>query len=263
MAIGSGVTATIDTQGFNDVFNAPFTGSGGALTKIGSGSLTLNGTNTYTGATLVTTGTLIVNGSTASGSALTVSGGAVLGGTGTIGGATTISGTHSPGNSPGIQTFGSSLAYTGGSSAVVWELSANTTTNTANPTATFDQIIIGGNLDFTGTTTLTLSFNPASGSSVLWSDTFWSTSKTGASGWLVYQVAGTTTNISNLTVASANWLDSGSNAFNTAHPGANFSISQVGQNVYLDYNVVPEPATWALLAFSLTTVMVLRRRRNS
>ena len=26
---------------------------------------------------------------------------------------------------------------------------------------------------------------------------------------------------------------------------------------------VPEPATWALLAFSLTTVMVLRRRRNS
>jgi len=27
-------------------------------------------------------------------------------------------------------------------------------------------------------------------------------------------------------------------------------------------NVVPEPATWALLAFSLTTVMVLRRRRN-
>ena len=28
------------------------------------------------------------------------------------------------------------------------------------------------------------------------------------------------------------------------------------------YEVVPEPATWALLAFSLTTVMVLRRRRR-
>ena len=26
---------------------------------------------------------------------------------------------------------------------------------------------------------------------------------------------------------------------------------------------VPEPATWALLAFSMTTVLVLRRRRNS
>jgi hypothetical protein len=31
----------------------------------------------------------------------------------------------------------------------------------------------------------------------------------------------------------------------------------------LGLNVVPEPATWALLAFSLTTVMVLRRRRQS
>jgi hypothetical protein len=29
----------------------------------------------------------------------------------------------------------------------------------------------------------------------------------------------------------------------------------------MQINVVPEPATWALLAFSLTTVMVLRRRR--
>jgi len=40
-----------------------------------------------------------------------------------------------------------------------------------------------------------------------------------------------------------------------------------GHNVWavLDHNsefaVVPEPSTWALLAFSLTTVMVLRRRR--
>ena len=29
-----------------------------------------------------------------------------------------------------------------------------------------------------------------------------------------------------------------------------------------DFAVVPEPTTWALLAFSLTTVMVLRRRRQ-
>ena len=30
----------------------------------------------------------------------------------------------------------------------------------------------------------------------------------------------------------------------------------------MEFNVVPEPTTWALLAFSLTTVMVLRRRRS-
>ena len=34
------------------------------------------------------------------------------------------------------------------------------------------------------------------------------------------------------------------------------------KSVYLDVTAVPEPATWALLAFSLTTVMVLRRRRS-
>ena len=34
-------------------------------------------------------------------------------------------------------------------------------------------------------------------------------------------------------------------------------------NVTGDVAAIPEPATWALLAFSLTTVMVLRRRRNS
>ena len=34
-------------------------------------------------------------------------------------------------------------------------------------------------------------------------------------------------------------------------------------DIALVANAVPEPSTWALLAFSLTTVMVLRRRRNS
>lgn len=37
------------------------------------------------------------------------------------------------------------------------------------------------------------------------------------------------------------------------------AASIVNQGAY--YEVVPEPSTWALLAFSLTTVMVLRRRR--
>jgi len=40
---------------------------------------------------------------------------------GTIGGLATISGIHSPGNSPGIETFLSDLSYTGGSSQVIWD----------------------------------------------------------------------------------------------------------------------------------------------
>jgi len=42
--------------------------------------------------------------------------------------------------------------------------------------------------------------------------------------------------------------------------GLNAELSISGNNLVVD--VVPEPATWALLAFSLTTVMVLRRRRS-
>ncbi len=56
-----------------------------ALTKIGSGALTLSGANTYSGNTTVNAGSLLVNGSLGSG-AVTVVSGATVGGTGTIGG---------------------------------------------------------------------------------------------------------------------------------------------------------------------------------
>src|SRR5205814_8446809 len=47
-----------------------FTGTGGSLTKIGTGAFTLSGANTYTGATTVNGGALFVNGSTSSSSAV-------------------------------------------------------------------------------------------------------------------------------------------------------------------------------------------------
>ena len=60
-------------------------GAGAGITKTGAGTLTLSNTNTYTGATTVNAGTLLVNGSQ-SGSAVTVNSGAILGGTnGTVG----------------------------------------------------------------------------------------------------------------------------------------------------------------------------------
>lgn len=81
--------------------------SNGALTKIGSGTLTLGGSNSYAGATRVAAGSLLVNG-TLGATAVTVESGALLGGSGLIGGSVTVlaGGTFSPGNSPGLLTSG-------------------------------------------------------------------------------------------------------------------------------------------------------------
>jgi autotransporter-associated beta strand protein len=57
VAISSGVTATINTQANNDTINGGVTGAG-ALTKTGSGTLTLIGASDYSGATTVSQGTL-------------------------------------------------------------------------------------------------------------------------------------------------------------------------------------------------------------
>jgi len=71
-------------------------GTGGSLTKIGSGTLTLTGASTYTGATNVSAGTLLVNGSLAGN--VSVASGAALGGTGRMGAVSIASGgTLSPG----------------------------------------------------------------------------------------------------------------------------------------------------------------------
>lgn len=81
----------------------------GSLIKTGTGRLTLNGTNSYTGATIVDGGALVVNGSIASSSGLSLNSGATLGGSGIVPSVTVAGATLSPGNSPGTLTINGKL----------------------------------------------------------------------------------------------------------------------------------------------------------
>lgn len=271
-------TLTLDTfanANSTIAIGSAISGTGAIVKSGGAGTAILSGANTYSGNTTISAGTLVLQGpasianspvvAVGSGAFLDVTGttgtwtlanSQTLSGSGTILGNAAISGIHSPGSSPGIQSFSSNLTYSGGASSVLWELTTDTA-SLANRGISFDGIDVGGNLDFAGTTTLTLAFNLAGGT-VDWSDVLWGTDQD----WLLYDVVGTTTNLSNLGIFTENWADNNGALFNTLRSGSTFGLSQTGDDVYLNYTAgaIPEPSRMLLIGCGLI-VGLLRRRR--
>lgn len=136
-----------------------------AVTKVGNGTQSLRGNNTYTGNTTVNAGLLAIDGTVSS--PVTVNGG-MLGGGGHIYNSVTVSagGNISAGSSNGILTLYNGLDLSAGGTNV-WELAANSDNN---PGSDFDQIVLaGGNLDVANAT-LVLKFTGSANAN----DPFWS-----------------------------------------------------------------------------------------
>jgi autotransporter-associated beta strand protein len=141
------IALTVGGNNASTTYAGVLSGTGGSLIKTGTGTLSLTGTNTYTGATSVNAGTLIVDGSISTSTTTTVSSGATLGGSGTVGALTINSGGFvTPGNSPGILTVGN-YSQAGQYTAEI----AGTTAGTGH-----DQIDVTGTVNLTGGTLVTM-----------------------------------------------------------------------------------------------------------
>ncbi len=207
-----------------------------ALIKSGTGTQILAGTNTYTGATTISAGTLLINGNNAGATgAISVASGATLGGSGSLGGALTVAdgGIFAPGNSPGTLTTTTSATF-GNASVLSYEFLGT------------DTSVGGVNNDlFTGVINLTLdgvlNVNETVAGSFL--------SASLGDTWRLINYSGTFTN-NTLDLGTTPAL-SGGNAFAV-------DTSVAGQ---VNLVVVPETSSVGLLG--LTALLTLRRRRRA
>ncbi|MBK5913112.1 S8 family serine peptidase [Rhodocyclus purpureus] len=126
------------TAGYTSAFGNDISGSAG-LSKLGAGSLALNGINTYAGDTVIDGGTLSVNGAIVSNT--TVEKGGILGGTGLVANVSVASGGRlAPGNSPGTLTVNGSVVQQAGS-AIDIEIDGP---GVGNGAGNYDRLVLSG-----------------------------------------------------------------------------------------------------------------------
>jgi autotransporter-associated beta strand protein len=268
------------TTGTGEIGGAIVNGATGStgLKKEGSGTWTLSGANTYSGATTVSKGTLNVasTGSISSSSATTINGGNLvvngtagavavnsggnLLGSGKVGAVTLASGSFlKPGNSPGNLTAASSVWNAG--ATYEWQITSLTgTAGTA-----WDLFTVAGGLDLSALSS-SATFNLSLDSSGVLagfdsaSDYAWTFAKAVSITGLFSTDAGT--DISTLFNISATNFNGGTGPTN----GFKVVVGETtGGYTNLNLMAVPEPSASSLMGIGLGALMILRtfRRQRS
>jgi autotransporter-associated beta strand protein len=226
-----------------------------ALTKTGTGTITLSGANDYTGVTTVSGGALFINGNqSAATGAVTVNGsGTTLGGSGTIGGSVTVSSGSTSNNnlSPGGSGVGSVAKLNTGA------LTLNTSTNfniditgaggTGNAGITYDQLGVTGTVNLGGILASNLVLNVSGLTQTNVGEKF-------------FIVLNDGTDLITTTFAQGTTVTSGADVFliNYADNGDGGSI---GNDISLTLTAVPEPSTWIGAALALGAIGITQRKR--
>lgn len=280
---GTGYTANINTNGSNVSLSGVISAisTGGNLNKLGTGTLSLSNTNTYSGTTTISAGTLELTaaGSINNSSEITLNGGTFKNNSsvaltapltinsGTIGG-TNFSGVAlnigtnqlvSPGDSPGTMSAGATTFSTGGS--YIWEI--NNATGTA-----------GTNWDLLTTSSLSLAGLSSGGFTVSLTTLSTPSNTPGQAGnfsnalsqnFLFVDSATTITSFA----GTAFYVES--SAFQNTHSGT-WSIkrgddasitSGDDSQLYVSYTAaIPEPAAFGIFSGLGAIGLLLQRRRR-
>ena len=261
IAVSNGVTVALRGGSSSGVIS----GSGG-IAKQGAGTLALSGDSTYSGATAVEEGTLVVDGSV-NNSTVTVENGATLGGSGSVGGLhINLGGTISPGNSPGTLSVATNSVWNPGGN-YNWQI--YDATGTAGNLNGWDLINIAGSLDLTGLS-VGNEFNinlwslsgvapDVNGNAVNFTAP---TDNTWRYTWTILTAAGGITGFDatnfNLNVAAVN----GTGGFQNPLGRGTFYLEQNGNDLNLHFGIVPEPGTWAAAALLAGGAAFVRWRKR-